>query len=268
MSAQGRFARVPDLSGDRLPRLRDPFRLALSPGLWAGAAFLLTYLLLGWGLFGVVFTVLTASAVLAITLAGLPVLIAAAVVVRGCANVERGMLRMVFREPVRGRYRRVTRPGIMGQVATRWRDPATWRDIAYLIGLWVPLTILDAVVLVPWLIFLAGVTLPLWYRAPVNSCVGYCGAAHAHGVQLGYFPNGPNGPGASGLYVSTLPKALLAAAGCLVLFLLFNYVLVATARLHARAARALLRPPSDPLAEARGVMSRPGPLPPLITPDT
>ena len=268
MSAQARFPRAPDPSGDRLPRLRDPFRLALSPGLWAGAGYLLACLVVGWVLFGVVFTTLTASAVLAVTLAGLPLLMAAAALVRGCANVERGMLRMVFREPVRGRYRRVTRPGIMGQVATRWRDPATWRDIAYLIGLWVPLTILDSVVFSAWLIFLAGVSLPLWYWAPVNSCVGSCAGAHPHGVQLGYFPNGTNGPGASGLYVTTLPKALLAAAGFLVLFLLFNYVLVATARVHARAARALLRPPSDPLAEARGVMSRPGPLPPLITPDT
>jgi hypothetical protein len=267
MSAQARLARVSDLAGDRLPRRRNPIRLAVSPGLWAGAGYLLATLALGWVLFSVVVTALTTSAVLAITFAGLPMLIAAALV-RGCANVERGLLRMVFREPVRGRYRTLTRPGIMGQVSTRWRDPATWRDIAYLIGLWIPLTILDAVVLSAWLIFLAGVTLPLWYWAPVNSCVGYCATAHAHGVQLGNFPHGPNGPGASGLYVTTLPRALLAAAGCLVLFLLFNYVLVGTARLHARAARALLRPPSDPLAEAKGVLSRPGPLPPFMTTGT
>jgi Putative sensor len=268
MSAQARSARAYEGSGDRLPHRRNPVRLALSPGLWAGAGYLFAGLVLGWVLFIAVFAAVTVSLVLAITLAGLPMLIATAALVRGCANVERGLLRMVYREPVHGSYRPVTRPGIMGQVRTRWRDPATWRDIAYLIGLWVPLTLLDAFVLGIWLIILAGVTLPLWYRTPVNACVGSCATAHAHGVQLGYFPHGPNGPGASGLYVNTLPKVLLVAAGCLILLLLFNYALAGTARLHARTARALLRPPSDPLAEARDVLSRPGPLPPLMTTDT
>ena len=50
----------------------------------------------------------------------------------------------------------------------------------------------------------------------------------------------------------------------LVLFQLFTYVLVMTARMHTRLAWALLRPPSDPLAEAREVLSGPGPLPPLV----
>jgi hypothetical protein len=67
----------------------------------------------------------------------------------------------------------------------------------------------------------------------------------------------------TGLHVDTLPKALLAAAAFLILFLLFNYVLILTARMHARVALTLLRPPSDPLAEARDVLSRPGPLPSL-----
>jgi hypothetical protein len=62
------------------------------------------------------------------------------------------------------------------------------------------------------------------------------------------------------VYVDSLPKALLTAAACLVLFLIFNYVLVATARAHARIARALLRGPIDPLAAAKDVLARPGPL--------
>jgi hypothetical protein len=65
--------------------------------------------------------------------------------------------------------------------------------------------------------------------------------------------------------VDTLPKALLLAAVCLVLFLLFNYVLVATARAHAVVAAALLRAPADPLAEAKAVLAHPGPIPPLAT---
>ncbi len=66
-----------------------------------------------------------------------------------------------------------------------------------------------------------------------------------------------------GLYVDSFPKALLAAAGFLVLFLIFSYVLVATARAHAAVARALLGPPADPLAGAKDVLAGPGPLGPL-----
>jgi hypothetical protein len=84
-------------------------------------------------------------------------------------------------------------------------------------------------------------------------------------VTLGYFPHGPLGPGGWGLYVDTLPKALLAAAVFLVAFLLFNYVLVLTARAHAWIASSVLRAPVDPLAPAKEVLARPGPLGPLHT---
>jgi hypothetical protein len=80
------------------------------------------------------------------------------------------------------------------------------------------------------------------------------------GYQIGYFPNGPHGHPGYGFYVDTLPKALLTALVCLVAFLLFNYVLVATARAHAAVARNLLGRPQDPLRAAREVLGRPGPL--------
>ena len=131
----------------------------------------------------------------------------------------------------------------MAQVRTRWRDPATWREVAYLIGLWPLLFALDTVVLTVWLTLLAGVTLPAWYWAPRGNVAELHRRGPAHGVPLGYFPHGPHGPGSWGLYVDTLPKASLAAACFLVAFLLFNYVLVLTARAHARIARALLRAP-------------------------
>ena len=81
-----------------------------------------------------------------------------------------------------------------------------------------------------------------------------------HGVAFGYFPHGPYGHGAVGVFIGTLPSALVAAAVCLVLFLLFNYVLVATARAHALVARGLLSAPADPLDEVREVLDQPGPL--------
>jgi Putative sensor len=249
----------------RLRLYRSPLRLVVSASPWRAAWYLAGYVFVtGWVMFSVTFTATVTAAALAITLAGIPLLVAAAGVLRGCASVERVRLRQVLCGPVRGGYRPVSTQGVMAQLKTRWRDPATWRDVAYLTGLWVPLFILDTVVLSVWLTCLAGVTLPVWYWAPRgNAGIGYTSHTTLHGVTLGYFPHGPNGPGGVGLYVDTLPRALLAAAGFLVLFLIFNYVLVITARAHAAVARSLLRAPADPLAEAKEVLAGPGPLGPL-----
>ena len=245
----------------RLRLYRNPLRLAVSSSTWRAAAFLAVYVFLaGWLLFAVALTTTVTATVFLITLAGIPLLVAAAAVLRGCASAERARLRQVLAEPVRGGYRPVTRPGIMAQVRTRWRDPATWRDVAYLIGLWPLLFVLDTAVLTVWITLIAGVTLPAWYWAPRQT---FDSGQTVHGVQLGYFPDGPHGPGGWGFYVHTLPGALIAAAVFLVAFLLFNYVLVLTARAHARIARAVLRAPADPLAPAKEVLTRPGPLGPL-----
>lgn len=247
---------------------RDPFRLAWSAAPWAAAGYLISYLAISWVLFAVAFTAVTAAAVLAVFLVGLPLLVAASGAIRGCANVERGMLAQMLTAPVRGGYRQAAKPGIIAEVKARWQDAATWRDMAYLVGLWAPLYLLDTIVIGIWLTFLAGITLPIWYWAPRGDVgFGYVNGTQVHGVALGYFPHGANGPGAVGLYVDTLPKALLAAAGFLILFLLFNYVVVAAARAHARVARSLLSAPADPLAPAREVLTQPGPLGSLNNPD-
>jgi hypothetical protein len=245
----------------RLRLYHNPLRLALSGGPWRSAWYLIGYVMIAGALFSAAFTATVTAAVLAITLAGIPLLVAAAGVLRGCANVERSRLRTVFADPVRGRYREVTQPGLMAQVRTRWHDAATWRDVAYLIGLWLPLTILDTVVLALWAVSLAEITVPIWYRFPWMTYQG----TRYHGVQLCcYFPNGPYGHGAVGIFVGSLPVALAVAGVSLVAFLILNYVLVLTARAHALVAQTLLRPPADPLTAVREVLTKPGPLPPLI----
>jgi hypothetical protein len=250
----------------RLSVRRDPLRLAVCASPWRAAWYLASYVFLtGWLLCTVAFVTVGTAALFTLTIAAIPLLAAAAAVLRGCANVERARLRPMFTEPVRGGYQPVTGKGIIAHAKTRWRDRATWRDTAYLIGLWTPLAILDTVVLSIWLVFLAGITAPIWYwAAPVQ--IGYSNSSPSvHGVAVGYFPHGPHGPGAEGYFADTLPRALLLAAGSLILFLLFNYVLVATARTHASVARAVLRAPADPLAEAKDVLARPGPIPPIMT---
>jgi hypothetical protein len=251
--------------GTRLGLYRNPLRLLVSASLWQAVWYLAGYVfVVGWVLFAAGFTATVTAAVFSITLVGIPLLIAAAEVLRWCAGVERARLGQVLTAPASGGYRSVAGTGLIAGAKGRWRDPATWRDAAYLIGLWGPLFTLDTAVLTIWLTFLAGVTLPVWYWAPRgNAGFGYTSPTTIHGVVLGYFPHGPNGPGGIGLYVDTLPKALLAAAVFAILFLLFNYVVVLTTRAHAAVARSLLRAPTDPLAEAKEVLAGPGPLGPL-----
>jgi len=240
----------------RLRLYGNPLRQALSASTWRAAWYLLAYQLVGWVLFTAAVTAASTAAVLAITLAGVPLLVAAAGVIRGCANAERGRLRAVLGGPVEARYRDAAGPGVMARARNSWTDPATWRDVAYLAGMFVPLGVLGSLVLGVWLTLAACVTLPLWYWAPFQH---YPHGVTVHGVQLGYFPHGPSGPGAAGLYVDTLPKALLTSAACLVMFVLFSYVLVLAARMHASVARALLRPPQDPAAQAKHPLRRPRP---------
>lgn len=260
--ATASMATAVDPTAWRIRYRRNPFRLALSASPWRSAWYLACYVVLGSAFAAVVFGVATFAAVCAVTIAGLPLLIAASNVIRSCANVERGRLRTVLDEPVRGRYREVTQPGMVAQVKARWRqDPATWRDIAYLLGLWLPLAILDTIVLALWSCCIAMITVPLWYWIPWMQVQG----RRVHGYQLCcYFPHGPYGPGAVGVFVGSLPVALLTAAAGLAGFLLLNYAVVTTARAHALAARALLRPPADPLAPAKEVLASPGPLSILI----
>jgi Putative sensor len=235
---------------------RDPIRLVFSRGPWAAAWYLLGYLFVGWALFAISLSTTVAGAALSITFAGLPVLVAAAAAIHWCADVERARLRSMVDGPVAGNYRQVVGSGIMAQVRTRWRDPATRRDIAYLVAMFVPLLVLDTIVLAVWLAFLAAITLPIWYWAPWKTVNG----VRYHGYDLGYHPSGPHGPGGWGLYVDTLPKALAVAGAGLILFLIFNYVLVSTARAHAAVARGLLGPAEDPLRQAKDVLVQPGSL--------
>jgi hypothetical protein len=251
-------------SASRLPLRRNPVRLLLSASPWRAAWYLMSYLLVSGVLFAIAVAASVTTAALAVTVALAPLLIASAAVVRGCAGVERARLRQVFRQPVRASYPPSAGPGIWRRARRAWTGGATWRDLAYLVGLWPFLLALDAAVFAVWVYLLAGITLPLWYRHVVNVCFGNCGGQRVPGLQFGSFPAGPHGPGASGLYIySSVGPALLIAAGCLAAFLLFNYVLVLTARLHGTIARAVLRGPSDPLGPVRHVLAEPGPLGPL-----
>ncbi len=244
--------------GGRLRTYRNPLRMFFSAGPWAATAYLTSYLPVGTILFVVVLTTVVTSYALSITLLGLPLLVGAAVIVRGCAHIERWRARLVT-DPIPYAYRPVTEPGLLAQIKTRWADTTTLRDCAYLILMYVPLLALATVVLSIWLALVGMVTLPLWFWSIPHS-------EGAHGVMIGYLPNLPDGPyvafgdGGFGVWIGDLPSALIAAAVFFVLAVLASYLVVGAARLHARAAQSLLGPYADPLAAAKQVLTEPGPL--------
>jgi hypothetical protein len=205
------------------------WRLVSTTQPWVATAYLASYVVVGTAMFVVVITALAVAGALGLFSLGLPLFIAAAGIVRGCAQVERVRSSMVGGPIPRG-YRPVTVTGIFGRIKARWTDPAILRACAYLTLLYIPLVAIDFATLVIWLSAIAGVTLPLWYRT---------------------IPDG---------WVSDLPTALLVTAGCLVLVMGGAYLVTTVARLHGHVARVLLGGYRDPLAEAKRVLAEPGPL--------
>ncbi|MFJ5559439.1 sensor domain-containing protein [Streptomyces sp. NPDC093250] len=224
-------------------RLRPPaslVRLPLSTAPWLAAGYLASYPLVGGALFTVATAAFVSGVVLSQFTVTLPLIIGSVWVIRSCAQVERGRATLVDR-PIPYRYSEVTETGLPAHLKTRCTDPAIARDCAYLILLFPPLLIVDLFALVVWLVSLGCVTLPLWYRAVDVS-------------------GGPAGPHGALSWVLTLPGALALALLALALLPFAARLLLVTARLHLTVAQAVLRPPGDPLAEAKRVLNRPGPL--------
>lgn len=230
--------------GSRIPLHRNPLRLACSASPWRSAWYLASHLAGGTVLGAAAALAASAGAMAAATVAGIPLLRPTAGAVRGCADAERRRLRLIWPEPVRGAYAADACQGLLARAVVRWRDPVLWRDLGFLVALWLPLALLDVAVLSVWGALLLGITMPFWYWLPRGTdLVGYVHGRTVHGVALGYFPHGPAGPGRIGLYADTLPRAMLAAVVFAALWLMFNYLVVKAARAHAGAARAVLGPP-------------------------
>jgi Putative sensor len=236
----------------------NPVRLLVSARPWSAAFFLASYVVLGTVLFVVALTTSVFAAGLSITLLGIPLLVAVAYLIHGCAQVERERIRLLRGELIEGGYEPVAGSGILAALRSRWTDPATWRCIGYLVLLYPPLLALDTAVFALWLGFVGGITVPLWYHWVGTT---FPNGESGHGIAVGYFPHGPDGSGAVGFWIGSLPAALLTSAVCLVLLVFVaNQLVIAAANLQTRLARALLGPPVDPLAAAKAVLAGPGPL--------
>lgn len=225
---------------------RNPLRMLVAPGTWLSVAYVGSYLLVAPVLFTVVVVTTVLAWALSLIWIGLPIAIIAAVLIRGCATVERLRARCLGDEIVPN-YVEVAQPGIFAQLRTRWTDQSTLRNIVYLVMYFPGLMVLDAIVFGVWIGALGLTVLPLWYWSIPG------------GVRIGYPQGGPEET-ILGTTISDLPSAIIAGICGLVLALAAAYLLVFVARLHVHAARALLGPYSDPLAPAKRVLAEPGPL--------
>jgi hypothetical protein len=242
-----------------LPSYSNPFRLLFSRAPWAAFSYIFTYIVLSGFLFTTALVAVIVGGILSVLLIGIPLLIATAIIINSLGAVERWRLKLVQREQEPASNRQVTGKGILNQVKTRWTDPATWRQLLYLILLWPFLLLLNVVAFAILISFLGLVSLPFWYW---SSPTEFPNGDRAHGVQLGYFPDGPDAsPVGIGLWVGDVPSALLAAAiGVVLLVLIGNYLIVGVARLHAAIARNLVGVYRDPLTDVKTMLNTADPL--------
>lgn len=239
----------------RLRMHRNPLRMLFSGGVWASSWYLLSSMVIGLALFCVITTITITSTALVIIWAGLPLLIGTGYFIRGCVVLERGRARAVVPEGLPALSPVEDAEGFFPTLKAVWRDRITKRGLALFTLLALPMFLLETFVWVLWVAFLGGITVPIWYRYIPR---GYNGQ-HFHGLEYGYFPNGPHGKDSIGLWIGSDLSATVAAVASLVLLLAWNYVLVATARLRVDAVRTVVAA-RDPLAPARRVLEAPGPL--------
>jgi signal transduction histidine kinase len=179
--------------------------------------------------FTVLVTGLSTGVGMAITLLGIPVLIATMFAWRAMAGLERSLARSLLGEDVPSPYRTVPPGKWWSRLRVRLADPATWKDLAYLLLLF-PLALFTFVVAVTLVgVVLGLLSAPAWYWSVSD------------GIDVG------------ALNIDTLGEALAAVPAGAVLGLASLRVVNWLGALHGAFARVMLGPSSDPELEAQVV---------------
>jgi signal transduction histidine kinase len=119
-------------------------------------------------------TGVTVSLSLAIfVIIGLPIVLATLACFRWFAGLERQRAELVLGAPIRERYRRPTGGSQFAHLRVRLADPATWKDLAWLVLLFPVGLGAGTIALTWWGWVLGSLTLPAWYWAlPDDADVG------------------------------------------------------------------------------------------------
>jgi signal transduction histidine kinase len=200
----------------------------LDPRTYGGIVYLLLALPLGIAEFTFLVTALALGAGLAITLIGIPILIASVFAWRWIAQVERRLIGALTGRVIPDPYRPVAAEGsIWRRLQARLADPATWKDLVFLL-LQFPLGALAFVVTAGVLsVGVAALLAPLTFWAIPD------------GIDVGV------------AVVDTLPEALVLAVLGAALLRLGIPALGALARLYGAYAELLLGSNADPVLTAQ-----------------
>jgi signal transduction histidine kinase len=203
-------------------------REILNPCTYGGIAYLLLALPLGLAEFTFLVTTIALGAGLAITLIGIPILIAAVYASRWIAQLERRLIAALTGRVIADPYRPVaTDASIWRRLGARLADPATWKDLVFLL-LQLPLGAVAFLVTATVLsVGVAALFAPLTFWAIPD------------GIELGF------------VVVDTLPEAIvLSLVGALVLRLGIP-ALGALSRFYGAYAELLLGSNADPVLTAQ-----------------
>ena len=199
---------------------------ASTPSVGGANAFLLTTLPLGIFWFTFTVAVLAAGVPMLLFWLGLPVVLLGMVTWRGGARLERARVRALLGRYIADPYRPLP-GGFAADMKVRAKDPATWRDMLYLVLLF-PVGLFWFVLFVTlWSIGLGLSTLWIWFRYLPNGEAPLLDVGDADGPVI--------------LVNSTLDALPWAVGGVLVLVATV-FLSRGAAALHGRFAHALLAP--------------------------
>ena len=168
-----------------------------------------------------------ASAVGGAFIIGIPLFVGLMFLWRALARFERRLLRRLLDVSIDDPYRPPLSPTRLGRIRDRVTDPATWKDLAYLLLL-MPMGLVSFTLVVCLAGTAAGfLTLPAW------------GWSLPDGVDIGF------------LHVDGVLEGLIALPLALPVWLLFLLAVRGLVALHGGVARALLTASPDPVMAAR-----------------
>jgi signal transduction histidine kinase len=206
--------------------LAEPLRLRT----WTATVYLLASMWVGLAWFVILVTGLSLGAGLLIVWVGVLVLALTLLAWRGGAWLERRWVKAMLGVAVPAPYRPLPAGSLWRRARVLAGDPATWKDLAYLVLLF-PLGLVWFVVTTTlWTFALGLLTAPLWYWTPSEG-------------GLALLVNGER----SYLVIDTLPEALLAAVVGAALVVAAAWAVRAMAAAHGALALALLGPSDNQL---------------------
>ncbi|ETK33833.1 sensor histidine kinase [Microbispora sp. ATCC PTA-5024] len=195
---------------------KGPIGVAFDPMTWRAVPYLFLSMFLGLAWLAVLSVAVPVSVAMVVVWVGLPLIVVTILMWRGAAMLERRILRLAFGVRIPDPYRRRPGGGFVRHLDWLFGDPATWKDLGYLLLL-TPLGALEF--FVSLLLWTSGLAL---LSGPFVTALGW---RTTMGVRLGY-----------GSVAESVPWALVGAA----ILVVALYAVRGMTWLHTMLANLLL----------------------------